>query len=197
MLIEDGKGTGVKAQVNVRNHLVTTSVALSDEAFVSLEDSRAYSLDTKVLAIPAAFDGVVMYLQNLDPEKDIVIARLNQLIDLPSAGASWSLLRNPTLATLANNNAKLPINLNFESGQKANVVAEIWDEVGGSGITGITSLPDGELGPVSMAGSTVNPTESPIVLGQSDVLAIRVTAGAAGFDLTSVIRFYFDTSGAK
>lgn len=196
MIIEDGVGTGVKAKVNARNHQVTTSVGISDEEFVSLSVSLAFILDTKVLTIPAAFDGVVMYLQNLDGKSDVLVPRLSVIIDAPSAGAYVSVLRNPTLGTLANNASKRDLNLNFESGKVANAQAEIWDGVGTAGITGITFDPaTQEIGPFPMQAQ--NAGSAPVVLGQNDIVAVRLQSGAAGYEATAALRFYFDTSGTE
>lgn len=197
MLIEDGTGSGKKAAVNLRNHLVSTAITIQDEVFVALESSLSFSLSTGQLTIPASFSGPVLLLQNLDSAQDIVAVSAAAIIDLPSAGASLSAFRNPVVGTLAANAPKTPLNLNFEAGVKANVVAEIWDNATGlAGITGITAVTDGTFGPAPFPGSGQLGGNNAI-LGQNDVLTLNITSGAAGFEASVSVTFYFDTTGAK
>lgn len=195
MMIQDGTGDAKFAEVNARKHLVSTAITMDDGTFVALDSSDAYSLDTGLLTIPATFDGPILLLENLDGNRDIIVAAAFS-IDAVSAGASISLLRNPVVTTLGANASKAPLNLNFESGKNANVSASIWDNATGLvGMTGITASTDGTFGPFPIGTPFIR--SSTFVLGQNDLCVIEMAAGAAGYEANASFRFYFDTTGAK
>lgn len=197
MLIEDGTGSGKKALVDARNQLGVSASSMEDETYVSLNDSDAYIVSSGLLAIPASFDGPVLFIQNLNGVQDVVLKAMSVYVSAPSTGAAFSLLRNPSLSALSDNVANPPINLNFESGKQADAISQLWDGVGTTGIGGVTALPNGEIGPFTLETLSLVTTGMPIVLGQSDVLAVRILSGAAGFDASVAMRFYFDGTGAK
>jgi len=195
MMIQDGTGDGKFAEVNARKHLVTTSIQMEDGTFVSLDSSDAYFVDTALLTIPATFSGPILLLENLDGNKDMIVAAAFT-IDAVSAGASISLLRNPVVATLGANASKTPLNLNFESGKNPSSSAEIWDNATGLvGMTGITAVTNGTFGPFPIGTPFIR--SSTFVLGQNDVCVIEMAAGATGYEANASFRFYFDTTGAK
>ena len=196
MLWEDGKGSGRKAGVDVRNFGQVTAVTIEDELHVSLEDNVSFSLDTGILTIPASFSGPVITLENLEGARD-VIARVSVQIDLPSANSAVSIFRKPVEGTLGAFTAKVPLNRNFESGRSAFVNANIWDNATGlAGITGYTAAPDGTFGPFVLG--TSDPVRTSFfVLGQNDIVTVQLISGIAGYDATVSISFYFDTTGSK
>ncbi len=195
MLWEDGKGSGRKAGVDLRNFGQVTAVTIEDEVHVALEDNVAFSVDTGILSIPASFSGPVLTLKNLEGNRDI-IARGRILVDVPSAGAEFSVFRRPLEGVLAANAAKVPLNKNFESGKTAFVTAEIWDNVTGlAGITGYTAVADGTFGPAPLFENTT--LLGVFILGQGDIVTVQLTTGAAGFEANVGLNFYFDTTGAK
>ena len=195
MMIQDGTGDGKFAEVNERKHLVTTSIQMEDGTFVSLDSSDAYFVDTAQLTIPATFSGPILLLENVDANKDMIVAAAFS-IDAVSAGASISLLRNPVVATLGANASKTPLNLNFESGKNPSSRTEIWDNATGLvGMTGITAVTDGTFGPFPIGTPFIR--SSTFVLGQNDLCVINMVAGAVGYEANASFRFYFDTTGAK
>ena len=195
MLWEDGKGSGRKAGVDVRNFGQVSSVVMADDVHVALESNSGYKLDTGILTIPASFSGPVITLKNLEGGRDI-IARGRILIDAPSAGGEFSVFRRPLEGALAANVSKKPLNLNFESGKAAFVTAEIWDNATGlAGITGYTAVADGTFGPAPLF---ENDTDLGFfILGQNDIVSIQLTSGVAGYEANVGISFYFDTTGVK
>jgi len=195
MMIQDGTGDAKFAQVNARKHLVTTAIQMEDGTFVSLDSSDAYFVDTGLLTIPGTFSGPILLLENLDGNRDMIVAAAFT-IDAVSAGATISLLRNPVLAALAANASRTPLNLNFESGKNPSSRTEIWDNATGLvGMTGITAVIDGTFGPFPVGTPFIR--SSTFVLGQNDVCVIEMAAGATGYEANASFRFYFDTTGAK
>lgn len=195
MLLEDGQGSGRKAAVNTRQHLVVTSVTQEDSTFVSLQSADSYFVDTAQLTIPASFSGPILLLENLDSNRDMIV-RAAFSIDAVSAGASILLLRNPVVATLGANAARVPLNINFESGKNPSSNSEIWDNVTGiAGMTNITAVTDGTFGPFPIGTPFIR--SSTFVLGQNDVVVLSMVSGVAGYEANASFLFYFDTTGAK
>lgn len=195
MLWEDGKGSGRKAGVDVRNFGQVTAVTITDEVHVGLNDNVAFSVDTGILTIPASFSGPVISLKNLEGSRDI-IARGRILIDAPSAGSEFSVFRKPSEGVLAANLTKVPLNRNFESGKDAFTTVEIWDNATGlAGITGYTAVTDGTFGPAPLFENSLD--LGFFILGQNDIVTVQLTSGIAGYEATVGLSFYFDTTGAK
>lgn len=152
-------------------------------------------MDTAQLTIPASFSGPVLLLENLDANKDMIVGAAFS-IDAVSAGASISLFRNPVVSTLGANDAKVPLNINFESGKNPSARAEIWDNATGlAGMTGITALTDGTFGPFPIGTPFIR--SSDFVLGQNDLVVLSMSSGATGYEANASFRFHFDTTGAK
>ena len=195
MMIQDGTGDGKFAEVNARKHLVSTAITMADGTFVSLDSSDAYFVDTGQLTIPPSFSGPILLLENLDSNRDMIVAAAFT-IDAVSTGAAISLLRNPVVATLGANASKVPLNLNFESGKNPSSTSEIWDNATGlAGMTGITAVTDGTFGPFPIGTPFIR--SNTFVLGQNDVCVLNMASGAAGYEANASFRYYFDTTGAK
>lgn len=197
-ILESGGSNADKAIVNKRGHLAVSAVGIPEGTYVSLVDNLGFGLDTGILTIPASFDGPVLMLQNDDNERDLIVNNVSVIIDAASTGATASAFRNPTVTTLGANTPKVSLNNNFETNVPPDATAEIWDNATGTaGITGITAIADGTIGPFPIPAAGVITGSQIAILGQTNRLTINVASGAAGFECTVSIAYYYDTTGVK
>ena len=201
MLWEDGKGSGRKAGVDIRNFGQVTAVIIDDDVHVALNENSGYSVDTGIITAAnigvSASDLTVITLKNLEGARDI-LAKVTVTIDLPSAGAAFSVFRNPVESAdpLAESAAKTPLNVNYESGKNAFVQSFIWDQTTpGAGIGDITAVTDGTFGPFMLGSPEV--VTGRVILGQNDLLTVQLFSGAVAYSANVMLSFYFDTTGAK
>ena len=94
MIIEDGKGSGVKAQVDSNNRLLTSAVTLTQQIDSNTEGD-AYNINTGNLTFSAA--GTFLYVKN-NEDRDLMIETI--IVGLGtgtfSDSAEINIVRNPT-----------------------------------------------------------------------------------------------------
>ncbi len=120
--------------------LRTQGIQESLEADASRQ-GEAFTLATsqgsnRTLTFAAADDGPIMYVRNLSESKILVADGFTATEG--GAGMILYLVKNPVVGVLTNNEAIVASNRNFSSTRNADVEAHIWDEVGVTGITGLT-----------------------------------------------------------
>jgi hypothetical protein len=104
-MIEDGAGTGKRAQVNNRNRLVTETVTFDRE-----DDAISFGLGYQVASLvtyTSSTETAVMYFKNLE-DQDVVLDRVVLMISSAvGAGATddWThkIVRNPESGTIIDN----------------------------------------------------------------------------------------------
>jgi len=133
--IKDGCGSGARVKVCEQNRLQTDAIIMAS-VHSSSKKGYAYMFNTEDTAptlTVTTTGGYIAYLKN-ESEYEM---HLHKIITTVDGAASLSIMRNPDLGTIGNENTHAPVNLNFSSSKTAEVVAYVWDEVG-NGMTGIT-----------------------------------------------------------
>ncbi len=127
------------ARVDNDGRLRTQSVQESGEAAAS-RAGEAFTLGSsqalRVLTYAAADDGPIMYVRNISATKTLVLDGFTATEG--GAGMILYLVKNPILGIIAANLPIVPENRNFSSTNEAEVEAEVWDDTGALGITGLT-----------------------------------------------------------
>jgi hypothetical protein len=111
--------------------------------------------------------GYMMYLKNTSTDYMAIMARVSIST---SALMLVTIMKNPTIGSLGNETAIVPVNKNFGSGKVASVDVYGWDEVG-DGITGITA---GDCaGTYQVNGFERLLFDESMCLGLNDIIAIK------------------------
>jgi len=186
MIIEDGTGSGSRAQVNSRNQLTTRSIDSTYHQYISCVHEQAYMAPLGTEAKPTltvtGTGGYMMYIKNTSSDYDAIIARITVST---SALMLITVMKNPTIGALGNETAITPVNKNFKSGKVADVDVYGWDEVGDE-ITGITS---GDCaGTYQVSGFERLLLDDSICLGLNDIIAIKVKNAG---ELAMVLHGYY------
>ena len=127
------------ARVNNDGRLLTQSVQDSAEAEAA-RIGEAFTLGSsqslRALTYAAADDGPIMYVRNISATKTLVLDGFTATEAGP--GLILYLVKNPILGAIGANVPITPENRNFSSTNEAEVEAEVWDDTGALGITGLT-----------------------------------------------------------
>lgn len=128
------------ARVDNDGRLRTQSIQESLEAAAS-RDGEAFTIATsqagiRTLSLAAADVGPIIFFQNLSASKVMVIDGFTATESGP--GSILFLVKNPVVGVLGANTPIVSANRNFSSTNEAEVSAEVWDETGVVGITGLT-----------------------------------------------------------
>lgn len=186
MEISDGTGTGYRAGVNSLNQVKSRGICSLYHQFVSCQHEQAYMVSLGTVAKPTltvtATGGYMMYMMNTSTEYDAIIARVTIST---SALMVITVMKNPTIGSLGNETAIVPVNKNFKSGKVADVDVYGWDEVGDQ-ITGVTG---GDCaGTYQVNGVERIVFDESLCIGLNDIIAIK--AKNAG-ELTLTIHGYY------
>lgn len=192
--IEDGTGSGFKARVDDENRLNVHADINTEEHNISHQFGRAYGMhthstaDTLTLATGNSYN--LMYLENGSGEFIVNIFDIRASFD--TAGCVLRMHKNMTLGTATNSNVVVPTNMNFLSGNTASGVFHDWNEVGTTGIGGLTGGTKMETF-IEGIGSTVHVFDGAIVLGNTNNLVLSVTNGTGGnVECTINCRFFYE-----
>ena len=193
MQITDGTGEGFDVKVDSKNRIRTLSTANTEEHTKAQEGVAFFASNAqtvnKTLQLLTTEAGALIFLKN-NSSIDIVVQKLPVSTDTP--GVVFNLIQNMTEGTLTNNTSAVPANFNLGSSNQADVELEVWDEVGTTGIGGLT-------GGVYMntfilnSGTTIIPIDGALVIPQGQAIVghfDNVTGGTA--EVTIGFRFYFD-----
>ncbi|MCK5652150.1 MAG: hypothetical protein KAJ42_12260 [Gemmatimonadetes bacterium] len=119
--------------------LRTEAISESLEADASRQ-GEAFTLATsqsvRTLTVVAANDGPLLYVRNLSEAKILVADGFTATEDGP--GGILYIVKNPVLAAIGANVPIVASNRNFSSTREASVEAEVWDETGVVGLTGLS-----------------------------------------------------------
>ncbi len=187
-ILQDGSGKGFSAEVDKDLKLQTAAVVSSDEHSHAHDGEAFYmnSADTANSLTATATGGYIMYLKNDDATKVLTVEDIQ--ISADTTAGIVRIIRNPTLGSVADNNATVPVNENFGSAATATVTAHNWDEVN-DGIGGLTSGTVLETFIVPVGISVVD-VAGRYILNQGDAIGIQYLAKAG--EITMGIRFYMD-----
>lgn len=185
----DGTGTGNKAKVNNANRLETSAITSTEEHQVSHLNGQAYvanTVDTEDLLTITATGGLILFIQNDNPTKVLVIEGIAISSD---ASTKVKFFRNMTVGAVGNENDHQPVNLNFGSSNMAEATVYSWDEVG-NGITGITG---GQVISTRLTGvgSTNIDVKGTLVLAKNNNLGIELTSLTTTDECSIDVRMYY------
>jgi len=175
--IEDGKGNGYKAEVNVDKQLVTFSISETEFEFISKEKGQAYSWASGTYD-PAAGDTILL-IKNTSSTKKLHI----DLIILSTDTDTRVVIHAPTTEVTPTGTAITGTNLNLTSSNAADATA-IRDETDNSQGNVIWSAEIfAASGPheVDMAGA--------LILGTNDSIGVDYVADVGACDVTIMGHF--------
>jgi hypothetical protein len=169
--VDDGTGNGFKAGVNSENRVLTRAMQSTYQQHISCEHEEAYmcplcSEATPTLTVTAT-GGYMLYLKNASSDYDAIISRITVST---SALITIIVMKNPTIGSLGNETAKIPVNKNFKSGKVSEIDCYSWDEAG-DGITGITGGTC--AGTYQVNGFERLLFDESICMGLNDVIALK------------------------
>ena len=172
MMIDDGTGNGHKVEVNSLHQLSVRGINSTYHQFASCKHEQAYMASLGTEALPTltvtGTGGYMMYLKNTSTDYMAIMARISIST---SALMLITIMKNPTIGSLGNEAAIVPVNKNYGSGKLADVDVYGWDEVG-DGITGITA---GDCaGTYQINGFERILFDESLCLGLNDIVAIKV-----------------------
>ena len=186
--IEDGKGSGNRAEVNSEGYIHVKAITETQEAHISHDDGRTFFLSSgasnHVTHTATAAGGYLLYIKNNSTTHKLFIEKI--MLVTGAAAVSFALMKKPTLGTITNHNTMTPINTNFGSGNVADATAYTWNETGNgmggltSGTTMFTATPN--------VGASILPIDSSIILTTNDSIGIKVFGAA---EVSASMRFYF------
>ncbi len=198
--IESGGVDGsFKARVDKRNSLHTRAMTLSKEHIICMEDQETYVASTSdtfdTLTLGAGTTTNLVYMENTSNTQTFILHKLLVSPDLP--GLLVFVIVNMVLDedTLANNTPHTPVNTNAKSDKPADVLVHVWDEVGATGILGLSG------------GKKIGPTQLPafappidvdgfLVMSRSKSLVVQLVNPTGGpIEVASTIRFYMEEDG--
>ena len=194
VVLDDGKGTGRKAEVNEVNQLVVRSTTQAEEHWVSETNGETYIASVaesgvSTLTFANATSGDVLNLMN-NNTTNLILSTM--AFSASAAGGIVTIVKNNVTGTLTQNVTITPENLNFGSAKIANVTADVWDETNGNGIQGLSG--GAAFRTIILPTSLFIDTRGTIVIPQGKSLTINFsnnTGGAIEFECG--FRFYFDT----
>lgn len=135
MQIEDGKGSGHRAQVNQYNRVATMGPTYALVHFASHSSARAfftYLTDSAYLTMTTT-GGYMMVIKNTG-QRDLILSRI---IGTFGSAAQVKFVKNLTIGTLGNN-ADAPVNnINLGASQPPDADIQAWNGTG-NGMTGYT-----------------------------------------------------------
>lgn len=116
--IEDGRGTGNKAEV--KNHRLYVYSINLEEGLNSSKAGEAFNVNTGLITLTSSAAHAVLYIKNTSPTKQMVIQDFFYILGGNTGGSGDGLvyvLRNPTLGSIVSTATSVEIqtNRNFNS----------------------------------------------------------------------------------
>lgn len=191
MLIEDGKGTGYKAEVDAQNRLRTSAKTITDEHSANHDDGLAFQVVFS--QSPTAADDCISYILNSD-DKDMIIEGIR--IGVINATADDSIyFKLGDSGTRGSATAVTPVNVNAGSGNTATGTFEHGAdlETGGATLAGGTEFDRIVLAGVTDLTSTFVNFDMDVVLPKNTALTMWIGGSATGTYYITV-PFYYSTA---
>lgn len=165
--IEDGTGKSFFVGVNSVNRLDASARVASRAFYISRDQGQVYTVVSEDAT--AVANEETIYLQNTSPTRNMFIDRI---LVSPDTASQWRL--KFVTGTAAGGSALTPVNLNKTSSNSAEAIAR-----GDGSITGLTD--DGDIVIFRIAASTSRTidTQSIIILGQNDAIAVECETNTA------------------
>lgn len=185
--IEDGKGAGNRAQVDIKNRLLTKAVTYCDCKEISERDAQSYEFATGAfIAVTTTAEHALLYLKNTSSTRHL---HIHTMRTCGTAIQKWLLYKNDTGGTLISDiNAGTKVNHNFSSSNVAE--ADVW-AASGAGKTRSGGVIMSQH--INDIGHSEIPFEGALILGQNDSLTLTVQNDASASTVACVrIHAYYE-----
>ena len=180
MIIEDGHGTGYKAQVSNEGCLCTKSIAIPFAFHVNHEHQEAYSIIVE--KTPTAAGDCFFYIKN-NSESDMIGVDITLAVDInPEVIELWGGVQGTPTGTTVNT----PINLNLASGKKADVTC--YDGVDITGLVGGGKAFEFRMEPDKS--SVVYKTDTYVIMPKNATFALFAKNGGINIHCMMTIVFH-------
>jgi len=136
MIINDGKGTGYQAKVDVNNRLQTLSVSLA-AAQASAIEGDTYNINTGTINLTSANESALLYLKN-NGIKDIHVTTIGYLLGNSTGGSGdldLNVKRNPATGTIVSGANAVDVNINKNFGSTKTLTIDAFKGAEGSTLT--------------------------------------------------------------
>ena len=185
IIIEDGKGSGRSAGVDIHNHLQTAAVTRTEMSRASQEDGEAFIFATGAFTAytSAAGEGAVLYIKNTSTTR---LLHIHSLRTCATQQAKWIMYKGTTggdIVTTATAGTKENINLT----SSATAEATVYRGADNDTQTGGTFLSQW----INNAGHSLEEYQGAVILGQSDTLCLTVAVTTNG-DVCARFLGYFE-----
>lgn len=184
MIIEDGAGTGYKAQVDAENRISTNATTNTELHYASLEKGLAYDFSTGGFISITSVDTEtgVFYLKNSSTSLNLVI---NSIRTCANAVQKVQIYKNPTGGTLITNETTgTSTNLNFNSSNTASVI--VYKGAEGSTISGGSLMTNH----INGVGHSTAVFENALIIGPGSSIGITFELATAGDCCVRVVSYY-------
>lgn len=184
MIIQDGKGTGSKVQVDDQNRMRAFADTRSINAEVSEDDGESYvfSHDDFIAISTTNTETGILHVKNTNATKKL------HIVSIRTCGAvinKWKLYKNSNAGTLiTDQTAGNSQNLNVTSSNTAGVT--VYKGAEGKTVSGGTML--GHL--INDIGHSEEPFDGALILGRNDSIELSVEVPSAGDVCCRVIGYY-------
>lgn len=181
MQIEDGAGSGKRAQVDENLRIQAYSVSVTGQE-ANAELGRTYNINTGTVTLTTANKSAVMYVKN-NGREDLKITTIGYLLG-NSTGGSGDLLaeviRNPTTGTIIDNEVAVDVESNKNFGSTNTLEVDAYKGVEGDTITnGTVAFPSLIAG----SGRVYLIQTGSVVLPQGASLGVNITPQASNTDM--------------
>ncbi len=186
-VLEDGKGTGVKAQVDSQNSLRTKAITNCDCKDNSLNQAQSYEFATGAFIAPTTTaEHAILYIKNTSGTKRL---HIHVIRTCGTATQQWLLYKNDTGGTIISDaNAGVEVNHNFSSSNVAE--ADVWAaSAAGKSRSGGSIMSQH----INEEGHSEVEFEGALILGQNDSLTLTVQNVASATTLACArIHAYYE-----
>jgi hypothetical protein len=198
IIIQSGGIEGYKMIVDRFGRARVFSTSTTQEHHAASVVAEAFSLSTNNedaspyarMSVGAGADGILLAVENRNAAKTMSIQKMT--LAASAAGLNVTLVKNGVFGTLANEIELTAPNINFNSGNVAQVNAYKWDGVG-SGITGITGGDPMEQIAIP-EGTIFVPMDGSYIIGSGNTLVFHVSNPTAGaIEVALAMRFFFES----
>lgn len=193
-IIEDGKGTGFKCEVNSDNRLSVQSTVQARIADVSSHEGKAFGILIPPVTLTAT-PGAMLYFKNTSSVDSFFFS---QMILSWNGGSTnhdrvaFAFLYYSMTEPSANHTAETIGNLNKGSSVAGSATAYYWDEVG----TGMTVSTNGSLGGVCQLnqGTVLIQAQGSIIIPPSGTFGV-VAYGEEVGEFSGMVTGHFEVAG--
>lgn len=165
--IDDGKGSGNRAEVNEFNQLVTKAVTNCDCKVNSEDQKQSYEFATgEFISVTTTAEHALLYIKNTSSVKHM---HIHEIRTCGTATQKWLLYKNDTAGTIVTDaTAAVEVNHNFSSSNVAD--ADVYKGADGKTRSGGAIMSQH----INEEGHSEVSYEGALILGQNDSITLTV-----------------------